>query len=102
MIETPVTDTPVVETAETIFKTVRAQRLRRRLIFWTGFVVILVAGSLWAGLTKDPLNNRFFDDGDIIVDGPEPAAFEVEDIEELPPPLLPPDFETTTFEGLGP
>ncbi len=33
----------------------KAQRRRRRLRFWIGFVAILFIGSLWAGLSRDPL-----------------------------------------------
>lgn len=38
----------------------RAQNRRRRIAFWVGFLAILLVGSLWAGLSKDPLNPAFF------------------------------------------
>lgn len=41
---------------------VAAQRRRRRLVFWAGFLAIAVIGSLWAGLSKDPLGPEFFDE----------------------------------------
>lgn len=39
---------------------VAAQRRRRRVIFWIGFLTIAVVGSLWAGLSKDPLGPDIF------------------------------------------
>ncbi len=44
----------------TVAQTLGAQRRRRRLMFWAGFLAILVLGSLWAGLSKDPLGPNFF------------------------------------------
>ena len=38
----------------------RAQKRQRRLKFWVGFAVIAVIGSLWAGLSKDPLGQGVF------------------------------------------
>jgi hypothetical protein len=38
----------------------RAQKRQRRLKFWVGFAVIAVIGSLWAGLSKDPLGQGIF------------------------------------------
>jgi hypothetical protein len=40
--------------------TLRSQRRARRIRFWVGFIVIAVAGSLWAGLSKDPVGPNFF------------------------------------------
>ena len=41
---------------------VKAQRRRRRLVFWVGFLAILVVGALWAGLSKDPRGPGGFGD----------------------------------------
>lgn len=48
------------DTTRTIQTTLQAQRRRRRLRFWVGFAAIAVAGSLWAGLSKDPVGPDFF------------------------------------------
>lgn len=59
-----------------------AQQRRQRLVrFWIGFVVILVLGGLWAGLSKDPTgfgdvfgDDEFFDQPAVEAPGPPPDA----------------------------
>lgn len=51
-----------VQVTSEIREAVSAQQRRRRMVFWLGFLAILVAGALWAGLSKDPLGPDFFED----------------------------------------
>ncbi|MCP3938972.1 MAG: hypothetical protein GY708_26800 [Actinomycetia bacterium] len=68
----------------------RARLRRNRLLFFAGFVLIAVAGGLWAGLSKESIGG----DGGVIINGDfeGPIGFE-EDvfIEDMPA-----GFENTT------
>ena len=59
------------------------QRRQRRLRFWLGLGVLLLVGSLWAGLSKDPIGNGF---DDVVIQGAEvvedaPVAVEEEELD---------------------
>lgn len=41
----------------------KTQKRRRRLVFWSGFLAILLIGTLWASLSKDPRGPGFGDEG---------------------------------------
>ena len=84
----------------------RAQRRRRLVRFWVGFVAILIVGGLWAGLTKDPVGPGRF--GEAGFDEPAFEVVEAEaEVEEAPVPVPTtaiepaptPATETTTTVG---
>lgn len=85
------------DTVETV---VRAQRNRRRGTFWLGFVVLAIAGFLWASAGSQPLvpfEDDFFEEDIFVVDRvgqaiPVPApdiVFEPAELVAVPPPPLP-------------
>ena len=90
---------------QTVGQVIRDQRRTRRVQFWAGFLVLLMCGLAWAGLSRAPLSgfDRAIFDGPFGV--PEPAIA-IEDFPAdafpVPPPMLDPPFPLPTpvpFDG---
>jgi len=79
--------------SQQLLEVLNQQRRRRRLQFWCGFLAILLVGGLWAQLSKDPINEGFFD----VIEAEEEIFFEdepaVEEFEEPMEEEAPPAIE---------
>ncbi len=80
----------------------KAQRRRRRLGFWLGFVGILLIGGVWAQFSKDPIAPGFAND--FVVEAEEEIFFDEPDFAPVPttvaiePATTIPEEPTTTVE----